>query len=146
LTSVEVAEVMTSPAETLSANSSLAEAMERFDGGRPGYPVTDQRGVLRGYCGREELYEAIRGLPPLDTRVNDFMRANAPAILESQSVIDAVIMFLLERMEVLPVVSADGGGRVVGTLSPILIFKEALLMPKFPAMTGAHRDLIRVGE
>ena len=42
-------------------------------------------------------------------------------------------MFLLERIEVLPVVSADGSGRVVGTLSPILIFKNALLMPQFPA-------------
>ena len=145
LSSVKVAQVMTSPAETLSANSALADAMERFEGGRPGYPVTDQSGVLQGYCGREELYEAIRGLPPLDTRVSDFMRENPPAILESQSVTDAVIMFLLERMEVLPVVSADGSGRVVGTLSPILIFKKALLMPQFPALTGAHRELIRVG-
>ena len=146
LTSVEVAQVMASPPETLSANCALAEVMERFDGGRPGYPVTDQSGVLQGYCGREELYEAIRGLPPLDTRVSDFMRVNPPAILESQSVTDAVIMFLLERMEVLPVVSADGSGRVVGTLSPILIFKKALLMPQFPALTSAHRDLILVGE
>jgi len=78
--------------------------------------------------------------------VSDFMRANPPAILESQSVTDAVIMFLLERMEVLPVVSADGSGRVVGTLSPILIFKKALLMPQFPVLTRAHRELIGVGE
>jgi hypothetical protein len=49
-------------------------------------------------------------------------------------------MFLLERIEVLPVVSADGSGRVVGTLSSILIFKNALLMPQFPALTrGAPR-------
>jgi len=146
LSSVEVAQVMTSPAQTLSANSSLVEAMERFDGGQPGYPVTDQSGALQGYCGGEELYEAIRGLPPLDTRVSDFMRPNPPAILESQSVTDAVIMLLLERMEVLPVVSADGSGRVVGTLSSILIFKKALLMPQFPVLTRAHRELIGVGE
>ncbi|HYV03104.1 MAG TPA: CBS domain-containing protein, partial [Blastocatellia bacterium] len=110
------------------------------------YPVTDQSGALQGYCGGEELYEAIRGLPPLDTRVSDFMRPNPPAILESQSVTDAVIMLLLERMEVLPVVSADGSGRVVGTLSSILIFKKALLMPQFPVLTRAHRELIGVGE
>jgi CBS domain-containing protein len=84
-------------------------------------------------------------MPPLDTRVSEFMRENPPVILESQSVTDAVIMFLLERIEVLPVVSGDGSGRVVGTLSPILIFKKALLMPQFPVLTGAHRDLIRVG-
>jgi len=54
-------------------------------------------------------------------------------------------MFLLERIEVLPVVSADGSGRVVGTLSPILILKKALLMPQFPALTGAHRDLTQGG-
>ncbi|HXU38151.1 MAG TPA: FAD-dependent oxidoreductase, partial [Blastocatellia bacterium] len=134
LTSVKVSDVMTSPVETLSANSSLLEAMERFDGGHPGYPVTDRSGVLRGYCGREELYEAIRGMPLLDTRVSDFMRENPPVILENQWVTDALIMFLLERIEVLPIVSADGSSRVVGTLNPILIFKKALLMPPSPAL------------
>jgi predicted transcriptional regulator len=74
------------------------------------------------------------------------MRENPPTILESQKVTEALIMFLLERIEVLPVVSSDGSGRVVGTLSPILIFKKALLMPQFPALTGAHCDLTRVGE
>jgi NADH dehydrogenase len=142
LTSVKVAEIMTSPVETLSANSSLLEAMERFDGGHPGYAVTDRGGVLRGYCGREELYEAIRGMPPLDTRVSDFMRENPPVILESQWITDALIMFLLERIEVLPVVSADGSGRVVGTLSPILILKKALLMPHSPAEAGLSRMVL----
>ena len=142
LTSLKVAEVMASPPETLLANSSLVVAMERFDGGHPGYPVTDQSGVLRGYCGREELYEALRGMPPLDTRVSDFMRENPPAILESQRVTDALIMFLLERIEVLPVVSSDGSGGVVGTLSPILIFKKALLMPQFPAEAGLSRMVL----
>jgi NADH dehydrogenase len=136
LASVKVAEVMTSPAETLSANHSLVDTMESFDGGCPGLPVTDQSGVLHGYCGREELYEAIRGMLPLDSPVSEFMREDPPAILESQRVTDAVVMLLLERIEVLPVVSGDGSGRVVGTLSPIKIFKTALRMPQFHALKG----------
>jgi hypothetical protein len=74
------------------------------------------------------------------------MRENPPVILESRWMTDALMMFLLERIEVLPVVSADGSGRVVGGLSPILIFKKALLMPQFHALTGAHRGLTRAGE
>jgi NADH dehydrogenase len=136
LASVKVAEVMTSPAETLSANHSLVDTMESFDGGCPGLPVTDQSGVLHGYCGREELYEAIRGMLPLDSPVSEFMREDPPAILESQRVTDAAVMLLLERIEVLPVVSGDGSGRVVGTLSPIKIFKTALRMPQFHALKG----------
>jgi NADH dehydrogenase len=146
LSLARVAEIMTSPPETLSANHSLAEAIRRLDGGGMGYPVTDQSGVLQGYCGREEVYEALRWLLPLDTRVSEFMRENPTAILESQKMTDAVVRFLTERIEVLPVVSADGSGRVVGTLSPILIFKKALLLPQFPALTGAHHDLARAGE
>jgi NADH dehydrogenase len=126
LATVRVAEVMTSPAEALYTNSSLVEAVGRFDGGRPGYPVTDQNGILQGYCGREELYEAFRGLPPPDTQVSEFMRKNSPAIMESETVTDAVVALLLERIEVLPVLSSDGSRSVVGVLSPIAIFKKSL--------------------
>jgi len=130
LASVKAAEVMTSPAETLSMNSSLAEAMGRFDGGQSGLPVTDQDGVLQGYCGREELYDAFRGFSPPDTRVSEFMWKNSPAVTENQLLTEAITTFLVQKIELLPVVSSDGSGRVVGVLSPIDIAKKTLSVPK----------------
>jgi len=44
LASITVAERMSSPAETLSPDTSLQEAVNRFNGGKQGYPVVDESG------------------------------------------------------------------------------------------------------
>jgi NADH dehydrogenase len=125
LASIKVAEVMTSPAETLSSNSSLAEAIARFDGGRPSYPVVDESGRLKGYCGRAELFAALRELPPLATPISDFMRKDLPAISADQSIIDAAVMMLSEEIEILSVVSSYDSGIVVGVVSPLDVIQKA---------------------
>lgn len=136
LAEIKVAELMTSPAETLSTDCSLVEATERFDGGHRGYPVTDEKGILQGYCGREELYEAFCELPRIDTRVSEFMRRNSPAIMESQPMTEAVVALLLARIELLPVVSSEGDRKVVGVLSPIDIVKKTLAIQKSSGFTA----------
>jgi CBS domain-containing protein len=135
LASVKVADVMTTPAETLFTDTSLMEAIERFDGGKAGFPVIDHEGVLQGYCGREELYEAFNKFSPADTRVSEFMREKPPAVTENHPMTGGVLAILLEHIDLLPVVSADGGGRLVGALSPTVIAKKILLSPQFPALT-----------
>jgi CBS domain-containing protein len=126
LASITVADGMSSPAETLSPDTSLREAVYRFHGGKPGYPVVDESGRLEGYCGRAELFEALRGLPPLETRIRDFMRKDPPVISEDQSLIDASVTFLREEIEVLPVVSSDACGRTVGVLSQLDVMIRAV--------------------
>src|SRR5262245_28934180 len=126
LASVKVADVMTTPAEALFTDTSLMEAIERFEGGKVGFPVTDREGVLQGYCGREELYEAFRKFSPADTRVSEFMREKPPAVTENHPLTGGVLAILLEHIDLLPVVSADGSGRLVGALSPTVIAKKAL--------------------
>ena len=123
IASVKVAEVMTSPAETLSANSSLAAAIGRFDGGHPSYPVVDESGRLQGYCGRAELFAALRELPPLETPISDFMRKDPPVVSADQSIIDAAVIMLREEIEMLAVVSSDGG--VIGVVSPLDVIRKA---------------------
>ena len=123
IASVKVAEVMTSPAETLSANSSLAEAIARFDGGKPSYPIVDESGRLQGYCGRAELFEALRALPSLGTPIRDFMRKDPPVISADQSIIDAAVIMLREEIETLAVVSSDGV--VIGVVSPLDVIRKA---------------------
>lgn len=123
IASISVSEVMTSPAETLSTNSSLAEAIGRFEGGRPSYPVVDESGRLIGYCGRKELFGALRELPSLGTLIDNFMRKDPPVILADQSIIDAVFIMLREEMEMLPVVSSDG--HVIGVVSPLDVIRRA---------------------
>jgi CBS domain-containing protein len=128
--------LMTAPAEALFTDTSILEAIERFEGGKVGFPVTDREGVLQGYCGREELHEAFRKFSPADTRVSEFMREKPPAVTEDQPLTGGILALLLEHIDLLPVVSADGSGRLVGALSPIAIAKKALMVPKFPALTG----------
>ncbi|HEY7182411.1 MAG TPA: FAD-dependent oxidoreductase [Blastocatellia bacterium] len=135
LASVKVADVMTTPAETLFTDTSLMEAIERFDGGKAGFPVIDHEGVLQGYCGREELYEAFRKFSPADTRVSEFMREKPPAVTENHPLTGGILAILLEHVDLLPVVSADGSGRLVGTLSPTAIAKKALYSTVLP-LTG----------
>ncbi|HKQ74136.1 MAG TPA: FAD-dependent oxidoreductase [Blastocatellia bacterium] len=136
LASVKVADVMTTPVEALFTDTSLLEAIERFEGGKVGFPVTDREGVLQGYCGREELYEAFRKLSPAGARVSEFMREKPPAVTENHPLTEGILALLLEHFDLLPVVSADGSGRLVGALSPTAIAKKALLLPQFPTLTG----------
>jgi CBS domain-containing protein len=105
---------MTRPPETLLVETTLVEAIERFHGGRPGYPVVDGEGALQGYCGRMELYQALRAMLPPDTAVAAFMRRAVDAASEQQPVVDAMVQLFREDVEVLPVVSAEDGARVVG--------------------------------
>jgi NADH dehydrogenase len=134
--STKVADVMTTPAEALFTDTSLMEAIERFEGGKVGFPVTDHEGVLQGYCGREELYEAFRKFSPADTRVSEFMREKPPSVTENHPLTGGVLAILLEHIDLLPVVSADGSGRLVGALNPAVIAKKAMLIPQSPALTG----------
>jgi NADH dehydrogenase len=123
IASVKVAEVMKSPAETLLTNSTLAEAIGRFDGGKPSYPIVDEIGRLQGYCGRAELFAALRELPSLETPISDFMRKDPPVISADQSIIDAAVIMLREEIEMLAVVSSDGG--VTGVVSPLDVIRTA---------------------
>lgn len=126
LASLKVSDVMSSPAETLDAGLTLEEAIERFHGGRPGYPVVDESGLVVGYCGRAELYDALRGLIPVQTPVSEFMRKDAPVVSADQSLVDAVVALMRERVEVMPVVSATDRRKVAGVLSPIDVFRKAI--------------------
>jgi CBS domain-containing protein len=109
---------------TLSTNSSLAEAIGRFDGGKPSYPVVDEHGHLKGYCGRAELFGALRELPSLKTPIRDFMRKDPPVISADQSIIDAALIMLREEIEMLAVVSSDGG--VIGVISPLDVIQKVI--------------------
>ena len=122
IASIKVAEIMTSPAETLHTNTSLGEAIRRFEGGRPNYPVIDEGGRLRGYCGRTELFEALRELPPLETPISDLMRKDPPVITAEQSIVDAAVIMLREQIEMLSVVGPDGG--VTGVVSPLELIRK----------------------
>jgi NADH dehydrogenase len=126
LASLTVAESMSSPAETLSPDTSLREAVHRFNGGRPAYPIVDESGRLQGYCGRTELFNALRGAQPSETRIRDFMRKDPPVVLDNQNLIDALVLFLREEIEMLPVVSSDGTGRVVGVVNPLDVIQKAI--------------------
>jgi NADH dehydrogenase len=126
LASLTVRDVMSSPAETLSPGTSLREAVQRFNGGSLAYPIVDENGRLAGYCGRTELFDALRGGRPPVTQIREFMRKDAPVVTPNQTVLDASVVLLREDVDLLPVVSSDDGRKVVGVISPFDVVLKAI--------------------
>jgi CBS domain-containing protein len=63
------------------------------------------------------------------------MLEKPPAVTENHPLTGGILTILLEHIDLLPVVSADASGRLVGSLSPTAIAKKVLLSPQFPALT-----------
>jgi NADH dehydrogenase len=125
LAELTVSDIM-SPAETLEPDTSLREAVKLFSRGSLGYLIVDQNGQLRGYCGRTDLFDALRSGRSLDTRLEDFMRKDPPVVLENQSLVEAALVASREDVELLPVANKDGSGRIAGVMSPFDVVLKAI--------------------
>jgi NADH dehydrogenase len=111
-----VAEIMTTPVETLPVTATLAEAFQLVAERRRGnLPMVDAAGKLVGMLTRTDLYRVVADGRPLGGLASELGSRQITTLCPDQSLREALAVLRRKRIKHAPVV--DGAGKPVGMLS-----------------------------
>jgi CBS domain-containing protein len=123
LNSLRVGQVM-QPAATLPVNATLAEALRLVEGGlAQAWPVVDGQGHLAGICTRTDFAQALQGLKPARTPLEEVMRRPVVSVREADTLAAALQLLLREPVKQVVVVADTDPRHPVGLVSVLDLLK-----------------------
>ncbi|MCZ2157500.1 MAG: CBS domain-containing protein, partial [Bryobacterales bacterium] len=128
LIDVRVEHFMTSDSFSIPAGSSLRAVLDAFKPNAAGFNVVDADSRLVGYVSYTELYVALQRCSSLDTPVEEFMLKDPPFATPDENAVTATLRLVRNDVEILPVVDDAKNRKLIGTVRPLEVFKETLLL------------------
>lgn len=112
----------------ISDTSTLNSVLEAFEPNSAGFNVVDDGGSLVGYVSRTELYEAMQRRLRMDASVADFMLKEPPVATAGENAVAATLRLVRHDVEMLPVVNDLRERKLLGTVCPLDVFKQTILL------------------
>jgi NADH dehydrogenase len=119
---LKVRDAMTTSVATIPLELSYADAIAHFQRvGQGPYIVVDPAGMPQGICTAVDLHKALCTLKPLTTPLAQIMSHPIVTVTESDTLADAMQLFLEKPFEHLVVVADADKARPVGMITPFRI-------------------------
>jgi NADH dehydrogenase len=147
LNEVQASEVMSKPVETLPLRLTFDEALqEARAGARGAYPVVDEHGHMVGLVTRTDFYNAVQQLKPPQTPLAEVMHRPVLTVRASDTLTDALLLFLRHPIKRVVVVADEDAQKPVGILTPFDILQTLPIQEIQKQEAGDKQPALQVAD